>query len=128
MRATSSSLQSSLQPSPQPFWLGPDDARAGVLLVHGFTGTPFEMRLVGEALARRGLQVLAPLLAGHAGTTEDLRKTGWRDWLASVEQGFDALRARTERVAVCGLSLGGLLTLELARRRGSQVAAIAVLS
>jgi carboxylesterase len=99
-----------------------------VLLVHGFTGTPFEMRLLGEHLAQRGYAVSAPLLAGHRGTTAELAATRWPDWLASVEHAFDALLTRCERAAVVGLSLGGLLTLELARRRRDQIAALALLS
>ena len=104
-----------------------------MLLVHGFTGTPFEMRPLGEALAALGLSVEAPLLAGHGqpgliAGTRALAATGWPDWLASVERAFDRLRARVTRVTVCGLSLGGLLTLELARRRQGQLAAVASLS
>jgi carboxylesterase len=113
---------------PTPFWLGPERARGGVLVVHGFTGTPFEMRPLGEALAARGLVVLGPALAGHCGTTSDLAATRWPDWVSSVERAFDALRERCERVAVVGLSLGGLLTLELARRRPQQTSAIALLA
>jgi carboxylesterase len=102
--------------------------RRGALLVHGFTGSPFEMRLCGEALAARGLFVDGPELAGHSGMTGALAATGWPEWLATVEAAFDALRARCDRVGVVGMSLGGLLALELARRRGSQIAALAVLS
>jgi carboxylesterase len=105
---------------------------AAVLLVHGFTGTPFEMRLAGQALAARGLTTVGPRLAGHGGGWEELGATGWRDWLGTVEAAFDLLEAevrpRGGRVAVVGLSLGGLLTLELARLRRERVAAIAVLS
>lgn len=115
-------------PDAHAFSLGPPRAKAGVLCVHGFTGTPFEMRLLGEHLAGRGFAVEGPCLAGHAGTTADLRATRWPDWLFSVEQGLDRLRARADKVAVCGLSLGGLLTLEVARRRKSQVEAICCLS
>ncbi|HZS36224.1 MAG TPA: alpha/beta fold hydrolase [Polyangia bacterium] len=113
-----------------PFSLGPATAQAGALLVHGFTGSPFEMRLLGEHLAARGLAVEGPLLPGHRSTTAALAATGWRDWLAGVERAFEKLQSRAPRVAVCGLSLGGLLTLELARRRAStgEIRAIAVLS
>lgn len=115
-------------PDATPFSLGPAHAAVGVLCVHGFTGTPFEMRLLGEHLAARGFAVEGPRLAGHAGTTADLRATRWPDWLFSVEEAFDRLRVRADRVAVCGLSLGGLLVLELARRRKSQVEAICCLA
>ena len=105
-----------------------DGDRRGVLLVHGFTGTPFEMRLLGESLAARGFSVVGPRLAGHGGSSSALADTTWKDWFSSVEQAFDELRGRTDRVAVCGLSLGGLLTLELARLRRSEITAIASLS
>jgi carboxylesterase len=113
-----------------PFSLGPTSAPAGALLVHGFTGSPFEMRLLGEHLAARGLAVEGPLLPGHRSTTAALAATGWRDWIAGVERAFEKLTTRATRVAVCGLSLGGLLTLELTRRRAAsgEIRAIAVLS
>lgn len=111
-----------------PFQMGPPEAAGGVLLVHGFTGTPFEMSLLGRALAQVGLAVEGPLLAGHGAEPEQLAATGWPDWLASVDEALTALRRRAPRVAVCGLSLGGLLTLELARRRPDDLSAIAVLA
>jgi carboxylesterase len=112
----------------EPFSLGPARAERGVLLVHGFTGSPFEMYFLGERLAARGFAVAGPRLAGHGGATADLARTRWPDWYATVSDALDALRARAERVAVCGLSLGGLLTLELARNRPRDVRAISVLS
>jgi carboxylesterase len=115
-----------------PFTLGGDPnggrARIGVLALHGFTGSPFEMRLLGEALAARGFAVEGPCLAGHHGSTRDLAATTWRDWVDSAEHALDALRARAERVSVCGLSMGGLVSLELARRHPKEVRAIALLS
>lgn len=98
--------------------------RRGVLCLHGFTGTPFSWRPVGERLAERGFTVVGPLLPGHGGTAEALDRTTWSDWYAAVDRELDALRQRCERVAVVGLSLGGLLALRLARRRGSDLAAV----
>ncbi|MFA6032646.1 MAG: carboxylesterase, partial [Myxococcota bacterium] len=60
-----------------PFEIG--TGRRGVLLVHGFTGTPFEMRPLGDGLAAAGYRVACPALAGHATRWEDLEETGWRD-------------------------------------------------
>lgn len=94
---------------------GDDDL--GVVLVHGFTGTPFEVRFLGEVLARDGLTVHAPLLPGHGTTIDDLDRTTWRDWADAVEHAADAMRRRCARVAVVGQSLGGLLALHLASRR-----------
>lgn len=108
------------------------DPPHAVLLVHGFTGTPFEMRLAGEALAARGLTAVGPLLAGHDAPWEELGATSWRDWLGSVERAFDQLHGevapRGGKVFVVGLSLGGLLTLELARLKREAIAAIGVLA
>ena len=102
----------------------------GVLLVHGFTGSPFEMRLAGEDLARRGFAVDGVKLAGHADTTRALAATTWHDWYRSAEDAVTRLRARVggRRVAVVGLSMGGLLTLELARQHRDALACIGVLS
>jgi carboxylesterase len=116
------------EPDAAPFSLGPANAEAGVLLLHGFTGTPFEMRLLGESLASRGWAVEGPCLAGHGGTTWDLAATGWPDWVASGHRGLDQLARRARQIVVCGLSMGGLVTLELARTRPSDMVAICGLS
>jgi carboxylesterase len=101
----------------------------GVLCLHGFTGTPFEVRPLAEALAGRGYTVLAPQLAGHCGTMADLVRTGWPDWLASAGAALDRLIAAAGGpVAIAGFSLGGLLTLRLARARPADVAAVAVIA
>ena len=119
--------KTSLQDS-QPFSLGNGDR--GVLVVHGFTGSPFEMRLLGEALAARGFAVEGVKLAGHAGSTRELAATTWHDWYRSAEEALDRLRDRVhgKRVAVAGLSMGGLIALELARQHGEALAAICVMS
>lgn len=93
------------------------DGEVGVVLVHGFTGTPFEVRYLGEQLARAGFSVRAPLLPGHGTSLDDLDRTTWRDWSAAVDRAIDAMSERCARVAVVGQSLGGLLVLEAASRR-----------
>ncbi len=102
--------------------------RRGVLCVHGFTSTPFEIRHLGDRLAGAGFSVSGPVLAGHQNSAAELNATTWRDWLATVETEFDRLRQRCDRVAVVGLSLGGLLALHLARLRGVEVAAVGALA
>jgi carboxylesterase len=111
-----------------PFALG--EGTRGVLLVHGFTGSPFEMRLLGEELARRGFAVEGPLLAGHGARTRDMRRAGWHDWMRTAGEALDRLRARVNNrpVAIAGLSMGALITLELARTRRDEIACIACLS
>ncbi len=99
-------------PSAEPFFFpgGP----TGCVLVHGFTGTPNEMRLLGEYLALKGHSVLGVRLAGHATCIEDMQRTRWQDWLASVEDSYNMLSGNTERIFLIGLSLGGVLSLTFA--------------
>ncbi len=101
----------------------------GVLCLHGFSGTPFEIKPLAEGLAGRGFTVHAPALAGHCGTLEDLARTRWPDWQRSVEQALDRLLAAVGGpVGVAGFSLGGLLALRLARLRPHDIAALVVMS
>ncbi len=88
----------------------------GVLLVHGLSGAPVEVRPVAERLAAEGISVLAPCVAGHGTCVDDLRATRWSDWYDSVERAYLELRARSERVVVGGLSTGALLALRLCAR------------
>ena len=89
----------------------------GCVLIHGFAGTPPEMRGLGEFLAARGYDVIGPLLAGHGLTPEAMAQTRWPDWARSVEAAVDALRRDCQEVFVCGQSLGGTLALHLAATR-----------
>lgn len=100
----------------------------GVLLVHGFTGTPYEMRPLGEALAREGYTVSAPALAGHATWPADMEGTDWRDWYGSARESFLSLRRRCTGVYVAGLSMGGLIAAKLAADMPSEVRAVALLA
>jgi len=107
------------------FWPGGD---VGCLLVHGFTGTPYEMRSLGERLRREGHSVGGIRLAGHATRVEDLAQCRWTDWYRSVEEGFEQLSQHSSRVVVVGLSMGALLAVRLAVQHASQVAAVVLLS
>lgn len=100
--------------------------RRGVLLIHGLTGTPMEMRLLGKGLNNAGYTVHGMQLAGHCGTVEDLLATGWRDWVASVERAADALLQKVDHLFVGGLSMGALLALKLAADHPGQVAGVGV--
>ncbi|MEQ6434778.1 alpha/beta fold hydrolase [Comamonas sp. w2-DMI] len=103
-------------------------ARTGVLLVHGLTGTPAEMRVLGKGLNRQGFTVYAVQLAGHCGTMEDLVDTRWGDWLASVASGLQRFRGHVDHVVVGGLSMGALLSLAVAEDRPEDVAGVCALS
>jgi carboxylesterase len=95
--------------------------RSGVLLIHGLTGTPTEMRFVGNGLHRAGFSVLGMQLAGHCGDDADLLATGWRDWYASVVDAAGRLRDECDHLFVAGLSMGAILALELAIDRPHDV-------
>jgi carboxylesterase len=86
----------------------------GALLLHGFAGTPPELRRLGERLAALGWRCEGPLLAGHGTTPEDLERTRWTDWVATARQALDRLRAECTTVAVAGQSAGGAIALHLA--------------
>lgn len=102
-------------PNAEPFHFPGN--RVGCLLIHGFTGTPYEMRGLGERLAQQGYTVLAHALAGHATQARDLIPTRWRDWYASATAGYDQLSASCDAIFPIGLSMGGALALHLAAHR-----------
>ncbi len=82
------------------------------------------MRPLGDALARAGFPVVGVRLAGHGTDVADLARTRWTDWLASAAEGLDRLRRDAPRVAIAGMSMGGLLALHLAATRCADVAAL----
>lgn len=111
--------------SAEPFDLDGDDR--GVVCVHGFTGTPYEMRYLGERLHTAGFTVRGVRLPGHGTSVAELDRTGWHDWAAAVDEAIDDLRRRCRAVAVVGQSMGGLLALHAAARR-DDLAAVATLA
>lgn len=100
----------------------------GVLLCHGFTGTPQSLRPWAEYLAAQGLTVSLPLLPGHGTRWQDLALTGWPDWYATVERELRQLTERCSQVYVFGLSMGGALALRLAARNGDAVSGVCVVN
>lgn len=102
-------------PGGEPFAFGPDGG-PGVLLLHGFTGSPFEVRALGELLRDLGFGVIGPALAGHATVETDLSSVRADDYIEGAERAFEAARQRFSRVYALGLSLGGALSLYLSTR------------
>jgi esterase/lipase len=113
-------------PGAEPFDLPGSgaDGRTGVLLVHGFTGTPMSMRPWGEHLAAAGFTVRCPLLPGHGTSWQDCNTSTHDQWTTAVEQAFDELVATCDRVFVAGLSMGGTLATRLAQVRPEDVAGL----
>lgn len=112
------------------YWLEGRGERAetGVLLIHGLTGTPNEMRILARGLNNAGFTVYAVQLAGHCGTLNDLLESTWQEWLASVRAGADKLMVKVKKLIVGGLSMGAVLALALATERPQQIAGVMALS
>jgi carboxylesterase len=103
-----------IMPGAEPFYFPGNST--GCLMIHGFTGTPKEMRWMGEYLNKKGYSVLGIRLAGHATQLPDLIRTRWHDWVISVEEGFDILKMSCKNIFTVGLSMGGVLALLAADR------------
>lgn len=101
---------------------------AGVLVVHGFTGTPDSVRPLVHKLHETGFTVSAPLLPGHGTSPEDLKTKTAKDWFSHVEKSFFELKEKVDTVFVAGLSMGALLTLKLAALHKNEMKAIACLA
>lgn len=97
--------------SPEPFFFA--GGAVGVLLIHGFTGAPTEMRPMGQYLAQRGLTVNGIQLPGHGTTPEDLAQVTSGEWIEACSVALADLSKQCDQVFVGGLSLGSLLTLWL---------------
>jgi carboxylesterase len=105
-------------PTAEPFFFPGRGAnvKIGCLLTHGFTGTPKEMRWLGEYLNQLGLTICGIRLNGHATKPEDMIRSRWQDWLLSLEDGYNLLRSCTDQIFLIGLSMGGVLSLTMAGR------------
>ncbi|WP_272493175.1 alpha/beta hydrolase [Sporosarcina cyprini] len=97
---------------PKPFFF--EKGKRAVLLLHGFTGTSADVRMLGRFLEKKGYTSLAPHYRGHGVPPEELIETGPDQWWADVEAGYNQLReAGYEEIAVAGLSLGGVFSLNV---------------
>ncbi len=109
-------------PHAEPFHA--DGDRTGVLLLHGFTGSPASMRPWALHLAEAGFTVRVPRLPGHGTTWQQLNQTRWADWYAEAASGLSQLTATCSQVFVAGLSMGGCLALRLGEERPDEIAGL----
>jgi carboxylesterase len=100
--------------------------KVGCLLCHGFTGTPDEMKPLAEYLAEKNISINAPRLPGHGTTIEDMKTKTEDDWYQKYTSAYKKLEDICEEVFICGLSMGGILTLQFAAKR--EVAGIITLA
>ena len=96
----------------------------GILLVHGFTGSPASMRPWAEYLNQKGYSVRVPLLPGHGTKPEDLNEVKWEQWPAKVESEIEELSKTCSKIFICGLSMGGGTTLNVATRLSTKLSGI----
>ncbi|MBA3523342.1 MAG: alpha/beta fold hydrolase [Geodermatophilaceae bacterium] len=113
-------------PGAEPFSY--QGGRVGVLLCHGFTGTPQSMRPWGEHLAAAGMTVRCPLLPGHGTRWQDMNATGWPDWYGVVEAELTSIGTTCDTVFVAGLSMGGTLAVRLAEQHPEAVAGLVLVN
>jgi len=115
-------------PTAEPFFFLGDRSKPACLLIHGFTGTPKEMRWMGEYLNQKGYTCMGVRLAGHATTPEDMIAARWTDWTVSVEDACSLLRGVTDNIFFIGLSMGGILSLLMSTRLAPQVRGVIAMS
>jgi len=118
----------SIMPGAEPFGFEGAGSETGVLLVHGFTGSPQSLRPWGEHLAAQGWTVICPRLPGHGTTFKDLASTNGDDWYGEAEMALVGLAERCSSVFVCALSMGGTIALDLAARHPERVAGLTVVN
>ncbi|HTT74723.1 MAG TPA: alpha/beta fold hydrolase [Candidatus Binataceae bacterium] len=116
----------SQQPSTEPFLF--DGSGLSLLLVHGFGGTPYEMRYLGERVNAAGARVLGVRLAGHASTAEDLGASTYDNWYESVIDGLEQLRGYGDPIVVAGLSMGALLCARLTLDQREAIAGLVLIA
>jgi len=112
----------------QPWSCDTSDHSIGVLLLHGFTGSPNSMIPWGQALAAAGMGVRVPLLPGHGTRWQDMNATTWHDWYACAEAALEELTRDYGTVFVMGLSMGGALTLRLAQEHARTIAGVVLVN
>ena len=115
-----------VRPGAEPF--SADGGPHGVLLCHGFTGSPAALRPWAEQLAGLGYTVRLPRLPGHGTTWQEMNTTTWRQWYGEVHAALSDLRSRCDWVGVAGLSMGGALALRLAEQRPADVGALVLVN
>lgn len=96
----------------QPFYFKGNNGK-GVLLIHGWTSTPYEVRRLGKYLNENGYTVYGPQLRGHGTISKDLENIRWTDWLEDAEIAFEKIKLECDQVFVGGTSIGANLGILL---------------
>ncbi|MCA1831724.1 MAG: alpha/beta hydrolase [Actinomycetota bacterium] len=110
----------------EPFGFEGDET--GILLVHGYTGSPQGLRPWGEHLSKEGFTVLCPRLPGHGTTIAELATSTWTEWVGEAEMALRGLNERCSSVFIGALSMGGAIALDLAERNPDVVKGLTVVN
>ncbi len=103
-----------LRPGNEPFFAGNESAKSAVLLMHGFTASPWEVKELAEHLASKGFFVYSPLLPGHGTSPETLKDIKWEEWHSKANSSLALLNKDFNCVFAAGMSAGAALSLMLA--------------
>lgn len=106
-------------PNAEPFHLAGN--QIAILMIHGFSGSPVSIRPWAEGLHAEGYSVYVPRLPGHGTNWSEMNETTWQDWYREVEQAFENIRLKHQRIFVAGFSMGGALALYLASLKGRAI-------
>jgi len=102
--------------------------KIGILVIHGFTGSPVTVKPWAEFLNQQGYTVSTPCLPGHGSTWQQMNESTWQDWYKEVEESFLELQGKCNRIFIAGFSMGGALALKLAQIRGSEIEGLILLN
>jgi carboxylesterase len=100
------------------------DKRLGCLLLHGFTSSLDTVNGLVPRLERNGIPYRMPILRGHCTTPEDMVGVTWHDWYADAEKALLDLSPEVQTSVVVGLSLGGLVALQLGMEHADKLAGV----
>ena len=95
----------------QPFTLY-GDTKTCAVLIHGFPGTPSEMRPIAEVLHSRGWTVHVPLLPGFGIDINTLPERTYSEWLSAVLNAIQTYRSQYDKLVLVGFSMGGALSIQ----------------
>lgn len=89
----------------------------GVILIHGWSSTAYEVRRLGQFLNKKGYTVYGPMLKGHGTNSEDLENVKWEEWLSDLEKAYVKMEKEVSRIYVGGTSVGSCLAILLALKK-----------
>ena len=116
----------SIAPWAEPF--AADGGEIGVVVLHGFTGSPKSVTPWARTLAAEGWTVRVPLLPGHGTTWQEMNRTTWQDWYAAADAAIEQVRKQCSTVVVMGLSMGGALALRAAEQSADVVSGLVLVN